>query len=422
MRKNKSALEFDYDKLWAPPILSLFTPNDINELKSIATSLRYNGNISKKYEMIDAVMRRRGFRKAHSGTNRVVYNFLESTSFVAKVAIDRVGMTDSPAEFRNQQYFKPFCCKIFEVDPSGVIAFVERVNPISSIEEFISVADDVFNMMVTKIIGKYVVDDLGTRTYMNFGIRQNSNGYTFGPVIIDFPYVYEIDGAKLFCCHKIVNKETGKIEPCNGEIDYKPGFNGLYCTKCGREYRAMDLAKETTDVKFSFDSTDDDVKKIKYKMRAMIMDGDKIVVDSGRSSKYYIGRKEFESMYSSNDLPKVFDVEETIKSKFKTSKQTRDIYYSALQRQYYSHMYAKRMEEEANDTSEITEVDTNVNNTVKVDSDTNNVYYDYDEEYDSYPYTVVDVDETVGYLEKETFPEINNEEVPQVISIAEGNI
>ena len=141
--KRKSAFEFDFEKLWAPPIMTLFTPNDIQELIRIATSVRYNGNINKKYELIDAVMKRRGFIKAHSGTNRVVYNFLESSAFVAKVALDKVGMTDSPAEFINQQYFQPFCCKIFEVDPSGVIAFVERVNPISSIEEFASIADDI---------------------------------------------------------------------------------------------------------------------------------------------------------------------------------------------------------------------------------------------------------------------------------------
>ena len=241
--ERKSALEFEFEKLWAPPIMSLFTPADIQELIRIATSIRYNGNINKKYELIDAVMRRRGFRRAHCGTNRVVYNFLESSAFVAKVAIDKVGMIDSPAEYINQQYFQPFCCKIFEVDPSGVIAFVERVNPISSIEEFMSVADDVFNMMVTKIIGKYVVDDLGTNTFMNFGVRQNSNGYTFGPVIIDFPYVYELDGAKLKCQTEVLNKNTGQTEICNGDIDYKPGFNGLICTKCGRTYRARDLAK-----------------------------------------------------------------------------------------------------------------------------------------------------------------------------------
>ena len=202
--KKKTALDFHYEDLWAPPIMSLFTPQDIQELVRIATSLRYAGNIARKYDMIDAVMKRRGFRRAHCGTNRVVYNFLEDDRFVAKVAVDRVGMEDSPAEYRNQAYFQPFCCKIFEVDPSGVISFIERVNPISSIEEFMSVKDDIFNMMVTKIIGKYIVDDLGTKAFMNFGIRMNANGTAFGPVVIDFPYAYELDGAKLRCVHKIV--------------------------------------------------------------------------------------------------------------------------------------------------------------------------------------------------------------------------
>ena len=153
--KRKSALEFNYDALTAPPIRSIFTQQDIDELYRIATSLKYSANMEKKYELIDAIMKARGFKKAHSGTNRVVYNFLENPTFVAKVALDKVGLRDSPAEYKNQEFFKPFCCKIFEVVPTGVLAFVERVNPITSLEEFQSISDDIFNMMITKIIGKY---------------------------------------------------------------------------------------------------------------------------------------------------------------------------------------------------------------------------------------------------------------------------
>ena len=36
--KKKSALEFNYDNLWAPPIRALLSQEDINELKRIATS------------------------------------------------------------------------------------------------------------------------------------------------------------------------------------------------------------------------------------------------------------------------------------------------------------------------------------------------------------------------------------------------
>lgn len=335
MKKNSSSIRnFDYFKLWAPPILSIFTIDDINQLKSIATSIKYNNNITKKYELIDEIMRKRGFVKAHSGTNRVVYNYLESSAFIAKVAIDRVGMKDSPAEFINQQYFQPFCCRIFEVDPSGVIAFVERVNPISSMEEFLSVAEDVFNMMVTKIIGKYVVDDLGSRSYMNFGVRQNANGTTFGPVVIDFPYAYEIDGDKLYCNKEIIDPFTNMKYRCNGEIDYKPGFNGLHCTKCGKEYKAIDLAKTTRGnfkLDFDYETNDQMVKDVKYGGRARVIDGNNTITDSGKVSKCYLTEKELNmKKYKNNGKNN-----RNNNRKNKSLHETRKNHYSELQKQYY---------------------------------------------------------------------------------------
>lgn len=334
--KKRTALDFHYEDLWAPPIMSLFTPQDIQELVKIATSLRYAGNIARKYDMIDAVMKRRGFRRAHCGTNRVVYNFLEDDRFVAKVAVDRVGMEDSPAEYRNQAYFQPFCCKIFEVDPSGVISFIERVNPISSIEEFMSVKDDIFNMMVTKIIGKYIVDDLGTKAFMNFGIRMNANGTAFGPVIIDFPYAYELDGAKLRCAHKIVN-EHGDLEECGGEIDYDPGFNTLICNKCGREYKALDLAKEKNeDVKLIYtDAEKAFAKSIRHLVRGKIIDGDKVIYDSGRRSNRILLKEEFNSMNNASLPVGPVTVDKTIRKKNPGFKETKRRYYTDLQMQYY---------------------------------------------------------------------------------------
>ena len=305
--KKKSALEFDYDMLMAPPIYSIFTQQDINELIRIATSLRYNGDINRKYELIDAVMMARGFKKAHSGTNRVVYNFLEDPTFVAKVAVDKVGMTDSPAAYKNQEFFKPFCCKIFEVDSSGVIAFVERVNPITSLEEFKSVADDVFNMMITKIIGKYVVDDLGTQKFMNYGLRYNSNGCSFGPVIIDFPYAYELDGAKLIC-----NKPdpmTGMH--CGGEIDYDDGLNYLVCTRCGRKYKAMDLKKNDKNILLMYN---DQLKGVTTKMRSRIVSGDKVIKDSGFVSNANITKEEYENLpgFPEKEVRPFYEVSKTI--------------------------------------------------------------------------------------------------------------
>ena len=337
--KQKSALEFHWDSLWAPPIMSLFTPNDIAELVKIATSLRYASNITKKYDMIDAVMKRRGFRRFSAGTNRICYRFLESSTFVAKVAVDSVGIKDSPAEFINQEYFKPFCCKIFEVHPSGVIAFIERVNPISSIEEFISVKDDIFNMMITKIIGKYVVDDLGVKSYMNFGVRQNCNGVNFGPVIIDFPYVYETDGAKLKCKHAILNPYTGKTEPCMGDIDYDAGFNSLYCTKCGRKYKAIDLAKAKDEGEIQFEYTDKErqfAERLRPKIRAQIIDRGEVIFDSGRKSKRYISKEDYKMNYN---IPEgSIKVSKTHKAPRENTQQIRKRLFSELQVQYYNNL------------------------------------------------------------------------------------
>lgn len=334
--KRKSAFEFDYDALAAPLIRWIFSQDDINELISIATSIRYNANITKKYEMIDKVMRRRGFVKAHAGTNRVVYNFLEDPGFVAKVAVDAVGMKDSPREYHNQQYFKPFCCKIFEVDPSGVIAFVERVRPISSLEEFISVSDSIFNLMITKIVGKYVVDDLGTKTYMNFGIRDNSMGCAFGPVIIDFPYVYELDGAKLICHNKLVDNCTEEVVDCGGDIDYDAGFNYLYCTKCGKRYTAMDLAKPNKTVEFYYDNGDKQIiSDISHCFRARVLDRGKVLYDSGRSSTKYLSREEVDDMAIAELPLGEYEVEKTIYRKRKPIEEVRRQHYNSLQEQYY---------------------------------------------------------------------------------------
>ena len=412
--KRKSALEFEYDQLWAPPIMSIFTPQDIQELIKIATSIRYNGNINKKYELIDAIMKRRGFRKAHCGTNRVVYNFLESPTFVAKVAVDKVGMKDSPAEYINQRYFQPFCCKIFEVDSSGVLAFVERVNPISSIEEFISIADDVFNMMVTKIIGKYVVDDLGTDTYMNFGVRQNSNGYTFGPVIIDFPYVYELDGAKLKCQTPLLNSFTGMMEPCGGDIDYDAGFNHLICTKCGREYKAMDLAKDTTDIKFEYDSEDKEIlKKIKHRVRTRLVDNGKVIIDSGRSTNQYISKEEFEIMNTNNNIPiGEMEVGKVIRKKNANSRETRDRIYTALQKQYYSELAKKNPNDVQRKVTDVGETvgqgyDMPIKHTNKTSANLPLGEMDVSESFDKNGNAVVNYGiDITAELERATFPEI----------------
>ena len=263
-RGTTTALDFHYDQLTAPPIAMIFSQDDIMQLYKIATSVRLAGNAKKRLKMIDDVMKFRGCLKLAGGTNRVVYYHPDVPGVVYKVAIDAIGIKDNPAEFINQNLIKPFCCKVFECDPTGVIASFERLDRITSFLEFYSVADDVYELITKVLIGKYVLADIGTDYFMNFAIRRG-----FGVCIIDFPYCYELDGAKLICQHVLPN---GKV--CGGEIDYDEGFNHLICTKCGTEYFARDLAKKG-------DNSNNKILVVKKgalpNMEVVIRRGDKVI-------------------------------------------------------------------------------------------------------------------------------------------------
>lgn len=231
--RNVSIDEFNFDQLQAPPLSMFLSPFDIQELNSIATSVKLSGKPEERYKLIDNVMKRRGLVKFLAGTNRVTYRHPEFPDILFKVASDAVGIKDNPAEFRNQQFLKPFVTKIFEVSPGGVVAITERVNPITSREEYITVADDVFELISEWLIGEYVLADIGSKFFMNIGIRKG-----FGVVLLDFPYVYKLDGNKLYCNKPDINSPTGK---CDGIIDYDDGYNILHCTKCGAVYKAKEL-------------------------------------------------------------------------------------------------------------------------------------------------------------------------------------
>lgn len=225
--------EFNFDNLKAPPLGMFLSQWDIRELYNIATSLKLSAKPDIRYKMIDEVMRRRGLVKFLSGTNRVTYRHPEFPNILFKVASDAVGMKDNPAEFYNQHLLKPFVTKIFEISPCGTVAITERVNPITSREEFISVADDIFELITGWLVGEYVLADFGSTFFMNYGIRKG-----FGCVLLDYPYLYKLDGNKLYCNKPDHTSPSGK---CDGIIDYDSGYNFLHCTKCGAVYKAKEL-------------------------------------------------------------------------------------------------------------------------------------------------------------------------------------
>lgn len=225
--------QFIFDNLKAYPLLSYIHPMVIVELNKIANSVKLQANPIKKMNMYDEILKPFNFKRLTAGTNRVVYKHLEDQRIVLKVAKDAVGLRDNPSEWANQQYLKPFVTKCFEVSPCGTVGLFERVQPITSKVEFKSISHDIFALL-NKMIGKYILEDIGTNYFLNYGLRDG-----FGPVLLDYPYMYELDGRKIICNQP--NYRTGM--PCGGEIDYDDGFNNLICTKCGKIYLATDLQK-----------------------------------------------------------------------------------------------------------------------------------------------------------------------------------
>ena len=228
----------NWEQIYAPcRILDLLTIYDISYLNSIAKSVKLSSEPSKKKKMITELMEARGFKRLDCGTNRIVYKYMENQSFLIKVAFDRVALQDNLNEMRNQEYLKPFCAKCFEVSPCGTVGLFERVQPVLNREQFASIAPRVFDIIVNCFIGKYVLADFGSRYYKNWGVRKGAH-----PVILDYPYLYELDPAKLSCDRYDPTSPTGH---CGGEIDYDDGFNYLVCSKCGKTYLASELAKKT---------------------------------------------------------------------------------------------------------------------------------------------------------------------------------
>ena len=207
---------------------------EIDELLRICKDSYLQCRIVEKIKVMKRLLEPLGFVRYINGTNRICFKHVNHPDIILKVALDEVGLTDSLSEYRVQEIFKPYVCKIFEVDPSGVVALVETVQPIRRHEQLALVADEMFDVL-NRFFGasKYLMEDIGEQYFLNWGIRKG-----FGLVLLDYPYLFKLDKHRAFCTKR--DLETGEI--CGGEIDYDDGFNHLYCKKCGKEYKVKEIA------------------------------------------------------------------------------------------------------------------------------------------------------------------------------------
>jgi hypothetical protein len=177
--KKRLIKDFDFDKLLHLPISNYLTRDDISRLHYLATSAKWSSKSkNEKIVEVNKIMNPRGFEKLASGTNRFVYKNIFDQSFVLKVAIDVVGLNDGPDEMMNQRFVKPFVTKVFDATPCGTVTMAERVNVIKNRHEFEDIAGTIFDILHNFFIGKYVLEDIGTDFFANWGIRDG-----FGPVL-----------------------------------------------------------------------------------------------------------------------------------------------------------------------------------------------------------------------------------------------
>lgn len=243
---------FDFDSLTAPPLTSFLSEYDMVVLNDIIRDPVIAGNDEMKRKFIHDIVEYRGFVRLGGGTNRIVFRHKETQDIVIKVAIDEAGATDSPREMINQRFIKPYVTKAFDISKFGNVGLFERVEQVTNIYQFMDIWEDVYKLITEVFIANgFMLNDIGTDRFKNYGIRRG-----WGPVLVDYPYLYEVDPNKLYC-DNIVNGKK-----CGAEVDFDDGCNSIVCTKCGKVFSAADIGnlpqmiikewlhrKETTNMK-----------------------------------------------------------------------------------------------------------------------------------------------------------------------------
>ena len=261
----------DWNKMSKPPLISYVPTNVIEQVRQVVDSVRLMNLPSKKYKMVNEILSPLGIKPLASGTNRRTFYVEYDPSVVIKIASDRVGKRDNLSEFRLQEVVKPFCTKTFDVTPDGVMSLVERVETMTSYQFKYVYTGDIFDFIMLILDRGYIMEDIGGNFHKNWGLRVG-----FGPVILDYPYVFEVDYTKLRC--SFVDPITK--EKCDGylDYDYSKGMSEIVCTKCGTRYSARSLAIEYN--KESIINTrkrDNEMPLFNNTMKVFIKRGDKIV-------------------------------------------------------------------------------------------------------------------------------------------------
>ena len=233
--KLEKAIKY-WDNLNRPNV-EYYVPNAIlNQLELYTIDKRLRENPKKKYDLINKLLEPYGLKPLSAGTNRKVFYHKDDPFIVFKLGLDSIGKNDNLNEFHMQKLLKPFFAKMFSTTYNGLLSISERVETMSEIDYKVHWKSDIFNTIISLLSKGYVMEDIGSNFFKNWGVRIG-----FGPVMLDCPYIYKVDIKKLRCTHK----DPFTKKECGGYIDYNydKGMSEISCMKCGTRYFASQLAQ-----------------------------------------------------------------------------------------------------------------------------------------------------------------------------------
>lgn len=280
LKKKTMDVTAYWNTLTRPPIKAYLPDWVVQKLYEYMTSARLINNPSLRFKLTNELLLPWGFKPLASGTNRRAFYCTYDPGIIIKIASDAVGQKDNQSEFVIQQMLKPFCPKIFDVAGDGAVLLSERGEPMTEHDYKFVWAEEIFDLLFSLLARGYILEDVGSNFYKNFGIRMG-----FGPMLWDFPYVYKLDWRKLIC--QKPDPITG--QPCGGEIDYDyhKGMSEIVCTRCGARYSAKYLASAMPSEAFTFVNRERRcirVGRFDTKFEVFVRQGDKIVATYGNET------------------------------------------------------------------------------------------------------------------------------------------
>lgn len=162
-----------------------------------------------------------GFREAGCGTNRIAY---KKGGYIFKIALDSKGIRDNNNEYNLSNELLPHVAECY--DNNGLISVAEKVVVMNKSDTFHY--DKEIELILRKMSKAYVLNDVGPKSFLNWGINHLGN-----PVILDYGYIRPITANMKFVCRR---------NDCDGNLKYDDSYTAFMCDICGRKYPIVDIA------------------------------------------------------------------------------------------------------------------------------------------------------------------------------------